>query len=451
MTKRFILPVIFILVQTALSAQGFIFYGDVNSGLWAHFNNKVDGDPFLQVAGSDGVPVRINFHGAYDNADQTMGFNFNLRGQARNTLSGDDKPRIDPNQNKNLTDILYFERATAYLRLLHGVVTFTGGYWDPEDWETPGGLSTDLTMEGAGLIMDVAPLKGLDIMLSGWAKEGDTTLLGEAKYIITGIYQIPDVVRLVAHFSSRPYGPLGFSRSDDRNNYGGGTNQYPITTYDELRARDQRLAFGVGYLGLQSAGFRRLGVDTRVYNLGRGMTPGWTGEKMITITPFFTGQRITWDWNGLELDGRFYQRFNLGDDRWNYGPSLRFRVTARYDFYNTPLGCDVSPKIGFDLFTNSNPWGDNPVDMRFDEGVANWEDCDRQNGGWGLRPAIEFHFGSLSNALLELGYSLKVNTSKPDDTILITEKSTINHAFYIFVKVGVGKVVDSEDTDSSSD
>jgi len=438
--KKTIIFLIFLLSALAITAQGFVFYGDVSSGLWTHFNDKEDGDPFLQVAGNDAVPVRINFRGAYDNTDKTLGFNFNLRGQARNTFAANDKPRMDPNRNNNLTDILYFERVTVYLKMLNELLTFTGGYWDPEDWETPGGLSTDLTMEGAGLILNVAPIKGLNIMASGWAKEGDTTLLGEARYIITGIYQIPDAFKIVTHFSSHPYGPLGFSKDDDRNNYGGGTNQDPVSSYDERKAKDQRFAFGIGFLGLQNYGFRRLGVDTRIYNLGGGNSPGWNGERMITIMPFFTGQRITWNWNNLELDGRFYQRFNLGDDRWNYGPSLRFRVTAQYAINNTPLGCALSPKLGFNLFVNSNPWGDNPVDMRFDEGILNWEECTRELGGWGLRPALEFRFGGISNALLELGYSLKVNTGKPDDTVLITDKSAKNHAFYLFIKVGVGKV-----------
>ena len=446
MKKLLILIIIFLFSAAMIFAQGFVFFGDVSSGLWAHFNDKEDGDPYIQVAGNDAVPVRINFRGIYDNTDRNFGFEFNLRGQARNTAAANDKPRLDPNRNRNLNDILYFERVTAYLKMLKGLVTVTGGYWDPQDWETPGGLSTDLTMEGAGLIVDVSPIPNLNLMVSGWAKEGDTTLLGEARYIFTGIYQMPGIFKAIAHFASRPYGPLGYSKDDERNNYGGGTNEDPVSSYDEIKAKDQRLALGITYLGWQKFGFRRFGFDTRMYNLGMGKSANWDGTRMIIITPFFTGQRITWNWKNLELDGRFYQRFNIGDDGWYYGPALRFRLTAQYVFNDTPLKCDITPKLGYNLFINSNPWGDNPVDMRFDEAVISWENCDRWQGGWGIRPAVELRFGKNGNALFELGYSLKVNTGKPDDTILITEKSRVNHAVYTFIKIGVGRVEASDNS-----
>jgi hypothetical protein len=161
---------------------------------------------------------------------------------------------------------------------------------------------------------------------------------------------------------------------------------------------------------------------------------------MITIYPFYTGQRITWSNNRLTLDGRFKQRFNLNDDRWDYGPSTHSRFVVRYEFKDTPLGCDITPRLGFNLFTNTDVWGDNPTDMRFDEGIKDWEECTRQKGGWGLNPAVEFRFGADRNAVIETGYSLKVNYGKPDQTISNRDKSTVNHAFYLFIKVGVGRV-----------
>ena len=64
MNKRHILPLIFIFAATGLFAQesapsfsvgsirgNYELSGDVNSGLWAHFNNKEDGDPFFYVQG----------------------------------------------------------------------------------------------------------------------------------------------------------------------------------------------------------------------------------------------------------------------------------------------------------------------------------------------------------------------------------------------------------------
>jgi len=228
---------------------------------------------------------------------------------------------------------------------------------------------------------------------------------------------------------------------DITNTYGpGGTS-----TYDELKAKDQRFAVGVGYLGLQKIGFTRIAADTRMYNLGGAKVPSWDGSKMITIYPFFTGQRITWSNAGLTLDCRLKQRYNLNDDRWNYGPAMHSRFTARYEFTDTPFDFVIAPKIGFNHFANTGVWGDNPSDMRFDEGIVDWEECDREKGGWGLNPAVDFLFGADRNARVEMGYSLKVNTGVPDDTISIREKSRVNHAFYLFVKVSVGKIVEKED------
>jgi len=441
MKKILVTIFIFIFFSMNLYAQGFVFTGDISSGLWSHWNDKKDGDSFLQIAANDAVPARINFRGAYDNMDNTLGFAFNLRGQARNVPGAAEKPRMDPNRNNDLNDIIYFEKAVAYINAFNGLVTLKSGYWEATEYETPGGLSTTLGMDGAGLTVDIKPLPGLNIMAGGWATEGDTTLLKEAKYIISVFYTLPDIFRTTTHFAFRPLGPIGFSKDDDINNRYGPDG---YSSYDEKLDKDQRFVIGVGYLGLQDFGFTRLMADARIHNLGGAKSPNWNGTKMIRLTPFMTGQRITWTTGNLTLDGRFKQRFNLLDDRWNYGPSTHSRITARYDFRDTPLNCDISPKLGFDLFTNTNAWGDNPVDMRFDEGITDWEECTRERGGWGINPAVELRFGDIRNAAVEMGYSLKVNTSKPDDTISIRDKSTINHAAYIFIRVSVGRIVEEE-------
>jgi len=316
-------------------------------------------------------------------------------------------------------------------------VTFIGGSWEAEEYETPGGLSSTIGMNGAGLIMDVSPIPGLDIMLSGWAKEGDTTLINEAQYFLTGIYQKPDLFKIMGHFATHQYGVTGFSKDSDENHYG----PYGTSSYNEIRAKDQRIIIGGSYMGLGNYGFTKLGLDARMYNLGGARTPSEDGARLIKIYPFAIGQKITYKWNNLTLDARIRQSFRLGDDRYNYAPAFRFRVLATWNMDDTLLGCGVIPKLGFNYFLNSDPWGDNPTDMRFDEAVLDWEQCTRENGGYGISPAVEFRVGKTHNALLELGYSLKVNTGKPDDDMLITEKSAVNHAFYIFVKVtGVGKL-----------
>ena len=445
--KKIILPVIFVLSAALLSAQtddaslvssvlsGLSFSTDVSSGLWAHFNDKVDGDPFLQAAGADGVPVRVNLNASFDSL-KNYGLAFTLRGQASNSLDATGKPYIDPNRNNDKTDILFFDKALAYIKMFNGILTFVIGYWKAEEFETPGGLSSSLNMEGAGLMANVRPVEGLNIVASGWARERDSVLLGEAKYILTANYILDDWVRATFNFASHQYGRLGFSKDDDI------TNKYLppdyTSSYDELLAMDQRLNFGVSFLKLKFIGFNRLGIDMELRNLGGGRVPNWDISRMIVVTPFFLGERIIWNWKDLTLDFRARQRFNFGEDRWDYGPSLHFRIAAKYDFnfVNTLFACEISPKLGFDCYVNTSPWGDNPTDMRFGEG-ASWEECTRMRGGWGISPAVELNFNNKS-ALLELGYSLKVNTSKPDDFVLVTEKSTVNHGFYIHAKVRTG-------------
>ena len=443
--KKLILPFIFILVAALLPAQegivsslvrGLTFSTDLSSGLWAHFNDKIDGDPFLQVAGADGVPVRVNLYASYATDDNNFGLTFTLRGQARNTVDAAGKPYMDPNRSPSQNDIIFFDKALAYIKMFNQILTFTVGYWKCEDFETPGGLSTSLGMEGAGLMLNARPVEGLNIIASGWARERDSVLLGEAKYVLTANYLLIDWVRATLNFASHQYGRLGFSKDDDI------TNTYlppdGTSSYDELLAQDQRIAFGASFLGLKNFGFSRLGVDAEMRNLGGGRIPNWDNSRMIAITPFFLGERIIWNWNDLTLDFRARQRFNFGEDRWDYGPSVHMRLTAKYDFdlNDSVFACVISPKLGFDFFVNTSPWGDNPTDMRFDES-ASWEECTRMKGGWGISPAVELAFNN-RNALLELGYSLKVNTSKPDDFVLVTEKSTVNHGVYIHAKVRTG-------------
>jgi len=403
------------------------FSGEVSSGLAAHFNDKENGDAFIQAAGSDGVAARIKFSGEFDGKNNNYGFAFTLIGDVQN--SADSGSLASMNLN--------FERALGYLKMFNGILKFTGGYWvDPKIWESPGGIGTDLGMGGAGLMIDIAPVSGLNIMLSGWAKAEDTTLFQEGKYMIGADYTLQDIFRVMALFASRQYGLTGFSKFADNNDdvtntYGPGGS----STWDELAANDHRISFAVDVLALKKFGFSRLAIDTAVYNLGGGRRPNWDDTKLIKVTPFFLGQRIAWEWQGLGLEGRFYQRFNINDDRWNYGPSFRMRADVKYSLTDLPVGFVITPKLGFNLVVNSDAWGDNPVDMRFDESV-NWEDCARGKGGWGLNPAVEFHIGSF--AALELGYSLKVNTSEEDTAlppVPVTEKSTVNHAIYLFIKV----------------
>jgi len=447
--KKFLFAVIFVLSAMLLSAQeaavsplssiwpGMTISGDVSSGLWGHFNNKTDGDPFLQVAGADGVPVRVNLGIRFDNTAGNFGLFFILRGQAKNTVDATGKPYIDPNRNKDLTDILFFERALAYVKMFKGLLTFTGGYWSPSQFDTPGGLGSSLGMEGTGLMVNVNPLEGLDLAVSGWARQADSVLLGEAKYYVSANYLLSDWVRATFNFASHQYGRLGFSKDDDIKN----TYLPPdyTSSYDELSDRDQRISFGASFLGLKKFGFSRIGIDAEFRNLGGGRVANWDKSRMIVVTPFLLGQRITWVWENLTVDGAAKQRFNMGEDRWDYGPSLNFRITARYNFNlgDSLFACDISPKLGFNYFVNSSPWGDNPTDMRFDESVT-WDDCTRMRGGWGLSPSVELNFNN-GFAFLELGYSLKVNTGKPDDFVLVTQKSTVNHGVFLFVKARIGR------------
>jgi len=445
MNKAFWLTALLVFSAMAIHTQEdnrsqMTFSGEVNSGLTVHFNDKEDGDAFIQAAGPEGVAAQVKFHGGFDGENDNYGFAFTLVGQARNNAQADDMAAMDPNWNSNLTEILYFERALAYINMFDGMLKFTGGYWlEPKIWESPGGLGTSLGMGGAGLMIDIdPPVPGLTLMLSGWVKAEDATLFQEGMYMIGARKNIRQLLRVTALFASRQYGPTGFSKyadpnDDVTNTYGPGGS----STYDELAANDHRVSLAAELFTLEKFGFSRFGIDAAVYNLGGGRQLNWDETRLIRVTPLLLGQRIAWERQGLELEGRFYQRFNINDNRWNYGPSFRMRTDIKYSFTDLPIGFVITPKLGFNLVLNSDAWGDNPVDMRFDESV-NWEDCTRGRSGWGLNPAAEFRVGSF--AALELGYSLKVNTSQEDTTlppVPVTEKSTVNHAIYLFIRVGM--------------
>ena len=416
---RFMVPVLTVLLVTgqavfAQEGEGKIFdvSGTLTTGLWAHFTDMIDQGPFIKAMGDEGLPVLFEFKSRLSTPDGNAGLRLNLEASTGDMV-------VDKLQNISLDKSLGIAAAYGWLKAFNGILTVYGGYWDPEIYETMGPLESDLGMKHTGMIAEVSPLPGLNVALSAWAKKGNTTLLGEGKYMFSASYEIDNMFRVLFNYAHHQFDNLGFTEEDNPN------------TYREQAAKDHRLNFSFNWLGFEDTlGFSKLALDFEMRDLGGGRLSRLdhlfrpTGE---VVRPLYMGEWIQWGIGAVTVNFKAYQLFLIGDDREEYAPSLRFSLSGSYQINNY-----IVPKLGFAYYLNSLVWDNHASDLRFEEGV-NWEDAAKDMSGLGVRLACEFRFTGLVSSFLEIGYSVKADTSK--DAEAAVYKSTLDHGYYAMLKI----------------
>jgi len=159
---------IFLLIFAAVftAALGFgqelKFDGYVNSGLGLWTSNRKDsnGDtekPQIMVYGVDSERYigRFRLNGAYTNEDNTAGASFRLQVQGQGASSA----------YPNAPSLAF---GYGWLKLLD-MITIKAGLVDDSTWATADVIFNDDQSEGAGVLVKVTPIEGLDFGVGGYA------------------------------------------------------------------------------------------------------------------------------------------------------------------------------------------------------------------------------------------------------------------------------------------
>jgi hypothetical protein len=204
-----------LIAAVSMAALGFTqelkFDGYINSGIgiWAS-TDKNDDDSMLMAYGVDSERYigRFRLNGTYTNADKTAGANFRLQVQGRGW----------PDKASASTPSLAF--GYGWVKLLD-MITIKAGLVEDSTWKTADYIYNDSQSEGAGVLVKVTPIAGLDIGTGGYVATYNSSsndnfldlnlptqiVLKDAKYTLNASYTMDKVFRLMV--SGRTYNKTG--------------------------------------------------------------------------------------------------------------------------------------------------------------------------------------------------------------------------------------------------
>ena len=198
--KRFFCVVLVAVFVTAFCfAQELKFDGYVNSGigLWMS-NEEGNDDPQLMIYGVDSERFfgRFRLNGAYTNADQTIGANFRLQVQGTGSRT----------ESGNIPTLAFGYGWTK----LADIFTIKVGLVDDGTWATGDVIYNDDQGEGAGMLVRVSPITGLDLGVGAYVASYESGsnnnvipvlpsqfVFNEAKYTFNAAYTMDKVFRLM--------------------------------------------------------------------------------------------------------------------------------------------------------------------------------------------------------------------------------------------------------------
>jgi hypothetical protein len=389
--KKALIVFLILVVVGGVFAQEFKFTGTLLSGLLINAWNGDDSGTAVSAYSMDSAnAARLDFKGAYTNADGNAGFNFNLRTNV--AAAADSK---DP--TGAFTNI---ENAYGWLKAFDGKFTLYGGKVDNGTFATGGGIDSDLG-DGTGLLAVVTPITGLDLGIAAYARnKNQVTDIKYAKYIFSAAYNVPDVVKIIGAFRTH-----NWTGNDDE---AVGTDPAP-------EYKDATAILGAQVTALAGLGFTKFNFDFQLENLGE------FGE----IGRIVLGQRIDYKTGALEVGARFRERLYQGDiaDADTYSPDLYFWLWGFYGVTDV-----IVPRLDAAYVIGSRPWDGSNLKR---DGVK-WDGHTKDLSGVEIRPSVQFRFGGSAN-FVELGYGLFYDLSKdlPDGT------RTLDHAIFIDYKVSL--------------
>ena len=406
------------------NSSGFTMTGVMTTGVFVHFTDMFDQGPFIMMMGSEGDPIKFNFGTRWLASDGNAGLYLNVEASTGAITINKDQTVSVHDKKVN------FGEAYGWVKGFNGLLTVYGGYWDPSLYKTRGALDSDLNMKNTGLMFEFNPVPGLYLAPSVWAKKGDTTLIGEAKYMFSAKFIQEGLFETIINYAHHQLDNLGFTNEDNS------------STYREQAAKDQRVNFGFNWTGFKDIGITKLAFDFEARDLGGGRKAYIDNRTYLpageVVYPLYFGQWIQWQNFGFNVNLKGYQLIRIGDGvdevRENYAPAMRFVLDVAYAVNNY-----IVPKVGVGYYMNSQVWGRSTDDLRFerftDEKLSAWEDCIKDTGGIGLRIGSEFRFQGNTNRFMEVGYSMKKDLTKDAEPGISV--STIDHGFYATLRIGL--------------
>ncbi|GHV84728.1 hypothetical protein AGMMS50230_03360 [Spirochaetia bacterium] len=197
--KRILCAVFFVVLVSFGFAQELKFDGYVNSGLGLVMSNVSGVDPQVMTYGVDSERFigRFRLNGAYTNADKSAGANFRLQVQGRGVAG----------ETANSPSLAF---GYGWIKPLD-FLTVKAGLVDDSTWQTADFIFNDDLGEGAGMLVKLSPITGLDIGAGAYAASyrsgSNNNFLASGplpeslnwnriKYTLNLAYTMPDVFRV---------------------------------------------------------------------------------------------------------------------------------------------------------------------------------------------------------------------------------------------------------------
>jgi len=368
----------------SVAALGFTqelkFDGYVNSGLGLWISDqKSNGndDPKVMAYGVDSERYigRFRLNGAYTNEAKTAGANFRFQVQGRgfsttattgSVASGSDPAHAHSVSTAYPMDTPALTVGYGWVKLVD-MITIKAGLVDDSTWQTADYIYNDDQSEGAGLLVRVTPVTGLDIGAGGFVatpnSSGNNNFFGvniptqiimkDAKYTLNAAYTMDKVFRFMASFRTA-------------NKTGGDSKYNPSQILAEFRllAVDGLTAIVVGQMAnldkddqnkdiniYETFGFKigDLGIGLNAAQYLRTLPSGSTAKKDLSfwVNPWVSyalGEGSVVPrldvvyFMGGGMDGENYHRrgfaVNYDSDRYviNARPSVKINVDSRTSF-----------------------------------------------------------------------------------------------------------------------
>jgi len=406
------------IVAGGLGAQDLKFDGYLNSGLGVVADDNKDNDPYMKAFGVDSESngYRFRLNGAYTNEAKNAGARFRLQGQRRIDVSG------------------YLAMPYAYGWVSfpnNNIFTLAGGIVMDSTWETADWWWNDDQGEGLGLLLKIAPVKGLDFGVGAYTisqqSGGNNNILSinnnsslpnfggaiihpeDAKYTFYASYNMPDAFRLTGSFRTK-------NRAGWRDNPG---SDYPYTGREESSQL--------------FAEFRLLAVKgLSVVALGLFDTLDEFNDKgNITLSETFAFKAND-DLNiGLNAVQFFYNAKQAGDK--GTDPSLLFNFWGSYAIGKVVPRLDLVYFIGgrSKTVTGNSQW-----ERRGFEATKGAKDADDDLSVFSARPSVKFNVDN--RTFIELGDMINIDSGNYEgaykDSGDDKKKSRLTNVFYIDLK-----------------
>ena len=186
--KRILLVFLTVVLVTAFGfSQELKFDGYLNSGFGWWVSNKDGEDALFEVYGVDSERNigRFRLNGAFTNEKGTGGLNFRIQAQHNGTTT---------EGNSAAANAFSMAYGYAWIKAFN-MLTLKAGLVDDSTWATGDVIYADDQGEGVGLLIKLAPVKGLDLGVGAYAASFNSGSHNNFLGVPTKYQQRPDKIK----------------------------------------------------------------------------------------------------------------------------------------------------------------------------------------------------------------------------------------------------------------